>query len=55
MARRRSRFRLGPALVVLGLAVALSPQVWPEGEGPVAAVLEVVLEAVGIPRSETVW
>ena len=46
MARRR-RSRLRPLLVALGLAVALTPLVWPEGGGPVDAVVEAVAEAAG--------
>lgn len=45
MARRRSR--LGPTLVALGLALALSPLVWPDGDGPVDAVVAVLAAAVG--------
>ena len=45
MARRR-RSRLRPLLVALGLAVALAPLVWPEGGGPVDAVVEIVAGVV---------
>ena len=55
VARRRSCFRLGPALVVLGLAVALSPQVWPGGEGPVAVVVEAALEVVAERARAVGW
>ena len=44
MARRRSRLR--PALVALGLAVALAPLAWPDGGGPVDAVVDVVVGAI---------
>ena len=44
MARRR--FRLGPALVALGLAVALFPLVWPGDAGPVRAAASALVEAV---------
>lgn len=43
MPRRRSRLRLRPLLVVLGLALAATPLLWPEGDGPVdRAVAEIV-------------
>ena len=45
MARRR-RFRLRPALVLLGLALAVSPLVWEDGDGPVEAVFELVTKAI---------
>ena len=44
MARRRSRLR--PALVALGLAFALAPLAWPDGDGPVDAVVAAVVQAV---------
>lgn len=44
MARRRSRLR--PALVALGLAFALAPLAWPGGDGPVDAVVAVIVQAV---------
>ena len=49
MARRRSR--VGPALVALGLAVALSPLVWPEAGAPVNALIDVVVERVAVLAS----
>ena len=45
MPRRRSRFRFGPTLVVLGLALALSPLVWPGDDNPVSDVVSAVLDA----------
>ena len=45
MARRR-RSRLRPALVILGLELAVTPLVWPNGGGPVDRFVELVVEAV---------
>ncbi len=45
MARRR-RSCLRPLLVALGLAFAATPLVWPDGDGPVDAVIEAVTDVV---------
>ena len=45
MARRR-RSRLRFVLVALGLALAVTPLVWPNGDGPVDRVIELVAEVV---------
>ena len=52
MARRRSR--LGPALVALGLALALSPLLWPEGQNPVSDVVSEVVDAAAARVLEVV-
>ena len=41
----RRRSRLGPALVALGLALALSPLLFAEGDSPVSDVVSAVLDA----------
>ena len=45
MPRRRTA-RLRPALVLLGLALAAAPLAWPDGGGPVDAVVELVAGVV---------